>query len=60
MLRVTVNVVSISLLHNFAKIHNCNAVTYVPDDREVVSNKQICEVLFLFESIKQTDDLCLN
>ena len=47
-------------LHHIPQIHNANTVTDIFDNAQVMRNKQICQVVLLFQIQKQVDDLRLD
>jgi hypothetical protein len=57
---VVVDLISGAGLHDFAQVHDGDAVADVLDDGEVVGDEEVGEREFLLELFEEVDDLCLD
>ena len=58
--RMTEDLLRLSDLHDFSKIHDCDPVTDIIDRAEPVSDKKQCQMQLLLQALQQIQDLRLN
>ena len=57
---VVVKLVALCKLNYMAQIHHRDALAKVPNDAEIVGNKQICQPEFVAKVFQKVNDLGLN
>ena len=60
MVGVSDDIVTCSTFNNLPEVHYSCTVAYVPNDAQVMRNKQVSEIVFVPKIQQEVDNLCLD